>query len=117
MSHGTLEASSFVTNVLKDDFCTLPGAFAVNEAINKLAVNNLTAYLIASLEIRPIKIQEDMDKKASYFTKYIENAVNKVFNRMMMVSMDVQLLFFEIGKLGYRTIMKEEVIHPPLCGK
>lgn len=116
MSHGTLEASSLITNVLKDDFCTLPGAFAVNQAIISLSVRDDTAPLISSLEIKPVKVQ-NLDKKSSYFTKYIEGAVNKIFNRIMMVSLDVQPLFFAIVRCGYETIMEKKCIHPPFCGK
>lgn len=105
-----------ITDDIDDDLTTAPGAICINEGIKVLMNDTRTNLLISQLDIMEIRTQYK-DKKASYFKKKIEDAVNHVLNRILMLPLDVQRDFFRTVRTAFNNLMMESEIHPPLRSK
>lgn len=75
-----------------------------------------TEGLIDQLNIVEIRTHYK-DKKASYFKKKIEDEVNHRLNRILMLPLEDQRVFFRTVRSAFDKIMMESEIHPALRGK
>lgn len=100
-----------MTRYLDDDLCTPAGVRSINKGINEMQGVAEIKPILEYLEIEKIDIDE---ARPQYFTKYIEEHVNKIFNRVLILPLSIQTFFFRVVRWALSRERKIEDWYNPL---
>lgn len=112
--HASLEASMLLTRYLDDDLCTPAGVDAINFGIARMKEQPVIPQILVNLDITEINFSRRCTPQ--YFTKVIEELVNKIFNRVLFLPLEMQTFFFFHVRESLKRYRQKEDFYNPLKG-